>query len=124
MKSLFIVALAALALSACSTVQPMAGSAQTDSLVSAGTLAFAGTCEMDVAADYSATTLYRKRAARDLTRGTLTVDTAQKVQALADSARADLDAACPNRQATLNVAHRDQARATLAAIAKLLEKKP
>lgn len=124
MKSLFIAVLAAGTLAACSTSVPLSGTAQTDAILSASTLAFTGTCEMDVAADFSALALYRKRAARDLTRGQITVDTARQVQALADSARADLDAACPNRKATLDVAHRDQARATLGAIAKLLEKKP
>jgi hypothetical protein len=88
------------------------------------TLARTGTCEMDVASDFTALASYRTRTARLLETKAITIDQAIKVQALADSARADLDAACPDVSARLNVLRRDSARTTLKSIASMLEKKP
>lgn len=94
----------------------LSGKADATGPYAAATLASVGTCEMDVAADYTALAMARTRAARNLGKGRITVAQARQVQALADSARADLEAACPNRSARLNVARRDAARATLKTI--------
>lgn len=126
MKSLFLAALAAVALIGCaaSPAVPLAGQAQTGGIIGAGTLALTGTCEMDVAADMTALVIYRQRAARGVAKGQITVAQARQVQTLADSARADLDAACPNAAATLDIGRREAARATLKKIAVILEEKP
>jgi len=98
-----------------------AGAARSGGAWAVGTLATTGTCEMDVAADYTALISHRHRAARLLSQGRMTVDQAVTVQAQADSARADLDAACPNAAATLDATKRARARATLKRIAAILE---
>lgn len=113
-------------LPACTTpaAVPLESAAQTGGIISAGTLALTGTCEMDVAADMTALVIYRQRAARAVAKRQITVAQARQVQTLADSARADLDAACPNAAAALDVGRREAARATLKQIAAILEKKP
>lgn len=122
---LFLLLVALTVLAGCTTSpQPLQPQSREGKVLAAATLAMVGTCEVDVAADYTALVLSRQRAARDLRAKTISVDTAIQVQALADAARADLEAACPNRAATLDVRRRDAARATLASISKLLEKKP
>lgn len=115
-----------LMLPACATptAVPLQAAASTDGIIGTATLALTGTCEMDVAADMTALVIYRQRAARAVTRGQITVAQARQVQDLADNARADLDAACPNAAATLDVGRREAARATLKTIAPILEKKP
>lgn len=128
-KTLMLVALCVLALlSGCtsppSASVPLAASARSSGTLAAATLARVGTCEMDVAADFTALIMFRQRAARDVTNRVITVDQARQVQALADTVRIDLDAACPNASARLDVERRDAARATLKTIAQLLEKKP
>lgn len=113
MKTLALI-LMAVALAGCaSSTQPLSGKAGATGPYAAATLASVGTCEMDVAADYTALAMSRTRAARNLGKGRISVAQARQVQALADSARADLEAACPNKSARLNVARRDAARATL-----------
>lgn len=106
------------------TAVPLQAAASTDGIMGAATLARTGTCEMDIAADMTALVIYRQRAARAVTRGQITVAQARQVQTLADSARADLDAACPNANAMFDVGRREAARATLKTIAPILEKKP
>lgn len=119
MKTLLAI-LITVALAGCAS-KPVALSGKADSTgpYAAGTLASVGTCEMDVAADYTALAMARTRAARNLAKGRITVDQAKQVQVMADSARADLDAACPNKSARLNVARRDAARATLKTILEI-----
>jgi outer membrane protein assembly factor BamD (BamD/ComL family) len=124
MKMLIVFALALLAGCAQAPAQtpaPLSGAASSDGLYAVGTLARTGTCEMDVAADFTALIAYRHRAARMVAKGQITVEQATYIQAQADSARADLDAACPDASARLNVAKRDRARATLKNIVDILE---
>lgn len=116
MKTLAFI-LMVVGLTGCASQQaPLSGNASASGLYGAATLASVGTCEMDVAADYTALAMSRTRAARNLGKGRINVAQAKQIQALADRARADLDAACPNAVATLNVARRDAARATLKTI--------
>lgn len=116
MKTLALI-LMAVALAGCASKPvPLSGKADATGPYAAATLASVGTCEMDVAADYTALAMARTRTARNLGKGRITVDQARQVQAMADSARADLEAACPNKAARLNVARRDAARATLKTI--------
>lgn len=125
MKKIIIAIIAAVALTACSIQPvPLVGNAKTSGLLTVGTLATVGTCEMDVAADWSALELHRRVAANRVTTGRITPATARQVLALGDAARASLLKACPNQRATLDVSARDSARATLKTIASLLEKKP
>lgn len=127
-KTLMLIALGAALLVGCAVpppaTVPLAATARVSGVMAAATLARVGTCEMDVAADYTALIMARQRAARDVARRTITVDQARQVQALADSARADLTAACPDAAARLDVARRDAARATLKTILQLLEQHP
>lgn len=104
------------------TIQDLAATPATGRINVFATLARVGTCEMDVAADYTALIASRHRAASALRKKAITVQQAIQVQALADTARADLDAACPDVTAKLDTARRDQARATLKQIAAILEK--
>lgn len=60
-----------------------------------GTLAVLGTCEYEIAPDYTAVIAARRKAAAELRGGTMSLATAQDVQRLADQARAALDMACP-----------------------------
>lgn len=103
---------------------PLAATARSHGSMAAATLARVGTCEMDVASDWTALIMFRQRAARDVTNRVINVDQARQVQALADTVRIDLDAACPSAAARLDVARRDAARVTLKTIAQLLEKNP
>lgn len=103
---------------------PLATATAPNRAVFAATLAKVGTCEVDVAADYSQLIVSRQTATNRLLGKTITVDVAKQVQALADSARADLDAACPDTSARLKPERLAAARATLKTIAQLLEKKP
>ena len=117
MKTLALFLYTAAALVGCASQPiPLSGKAAATGPYAAATLASVGTCEMDVAADYTALAMARTRATRNLGKGRITVDQAKQIQSLADSARADLEAACPNRSARLNVARRDAARATLKTI--------
>ena len=93
-------------------------------VLGAATLARAGTCEVDVAAVWSGLSLSRQRAAEQLQGGRITVAQARQVQALADAARVDLDAACPNDRAALDAARLAKARQSIAAAGQILEKKP
>jgi hypothetical protein len=102
----------------------LSASAPTTRVMSAATLARAGTCEADVAASYTDLIISRQSAALALQRGKLAVQVAQRVQRLADQARADLDAACPDAQAKLNADRLRSAQAALADIATLLKVKP
>lgn len=126
MKLTLIIAAASVALlAACATPRPapLSGDAATGPIISAGTLALVGTCEMDIAADMAALVIYRQRAARALSRGQIDLDAARRVQALADIARGHLDAACPNAAATLNTAERQLARAVIRDIGAIMERK-
>lgn len=116
MKTLLAVLITVALVGCASQSVPLSGKADATGPYAAATLASVGTCEMDVAADYTALAMSRTRAARNLDKGRITVDQAKQIQALADRARADLDAACPNVAAKLNVARRDAARATLKTI--------
>lgn len=118
------------ALQACATAQPappasapqpLAASAKASRIVTTATLALANTCEVDVAADYTAVIASRQRATRLLTERRITVAQAQQVQDLADAARARLVAACPDKAATFKPTERDAARAALTAISTILE---
>ncbi len=102
----------------------LAATAKSDRIMAAATLALVGTCEVNVAADYTALIMSRQHAALALTRGQISVQAASQVQALADSARAHLDAACPSSQATLDAQRLRSARTDLAAISQLLKAKP
>lgn len=125
MKKIILAVAVVLAFAGCAaTPLSLTARATSGGLTGIGTLAYVGTCEMDVAADMTAVTSLRHRAARDLTAGRIGVDTARQIQALADSARADLVAACPNRTAELDVAQRESARSTIKQIRVILEAKP
>lgn len=102
------------------TIQELAAVPPTNRINVFATLARVGTCEMDVAADYTALIASRHRAASALRKKTITVDKAIQVQTLADAARADLDAACQDVTAKLDVERRDQARASIKQIATIL----
>lgn len=122
-------ALCLLALAGCASLSPpaavpLAAAAVPNRAVFAATLAKVGTCEVDVAASYSQLIVSRQTAANRLTDKAISVDTARQVQALADRARADLDAACPNDKARLNAERLASAKTTLKTIAQLLEKRP
>lgn len=123
---LFLVAFAMALVQGCATAPgtQLAAVGKSDNSISAATLATVGTCEMDVAADWTALAMSRQRAARDLRAKSITVQQAVQVQQLADSARLDLTAACPSTKAQLDVGRRDAARITLRQIATTLEKKP
>lgn len=95
---------------------PLSGKGAATGPYAAATLASVGTCEMDVVADYTALAMARTRAARNLGKGRISVEQAKQIHALAGRARADLEAACPNKSARLNVTRRDAARATLKTI--------
>lgn len=114
MKTLALI-LITVALAGCAS-KPLSGKADATGPYAAATLASVGTCEVDVAADYTALTMARTRATRNLGKGLITAAQARQVQSMADRARADLEAACPNKAARLNVARRDAARATLKTI--------
>ncbi len=92
-------------------------------VMAAATLAYANSCEVDVAADYTSLIMSRQRATKALQSKRITIEQAKQVQALADHARVNLDAACPNRRSTLDVSRHRAAQATLAEIAKILEKR-
>lgn len=119
MKTLALI-LITFVLSGCaSQTVPLSGKADATGPYAAATLASVGTCEMDVAADYTALTMSRTRAARNLNKGRISVAQARQIQAMADRVRADLEAACPNKGARLYVARRDAARSTLNAILEM-----
>lgn len=121
MKTLLAILITVALFGCASQSVPLSGKADATGSYAAATLASVGTCEMDVAADYTALAMSRTRAARNLGKGRITVEQAKQIQTLADRARADLEAACPNAAAKLNVARRDAARATLKTT---LEKNP
>lgn len=116
MKTLALV-LITFALAGCASQPvPLSGTADASGPYAAATLASVGTCEIDVAADYTALAMARTRATRNLNKGRISVAQAKQIQALADRARADLEAACPNKSARLDAARRDAARVTLKTI--------
>lgn len=92
---LVISALITMGLSACATSPQTAPIAAKSGSSVAGfaTLALFGTYEMELAPVYTRLASLRHRAARSLESGQITVDTAIRVQALADQARAKADAA-------------------------------
>lgn len=123
MRNILAFTLVALTIAGCASshsITPASGKAV--SATASATLARVGTCEMDVAADYTALIASRYRAASLLRKKTITVEQAVQVQTLGDAARADLDAACPDAKAQLDVARRDRARAALGQIKTILEK--
>jgi len=85
----------------------------------AGTLATAGSCEINVAAEYTQLALARSTAARRLDAGRLSVDIASAIQRQADIARRELDRAC--RTGKLDEHERDEARAAITRLNRLLE---
>lgn len=103
-KLLLAAAFAALAALQGCALMGLAGPPAAQTLVSApapgirangaATLAKVGTCEVDVAADYTALIIYRRQAARLVTAGKMSVPVATTVQSLGDEARRQLDAAC------------------------------
>jgi hypothetical protein len=117
--SFFLVACLASALSFAS---PLAANARVSTSTSAATLASVGTCEMDVAADWTALIMSRKQATARLQRGQITVDQAVQVQTLGDAARDELDAACAHPSLPLEADRREAARAKLREINHILEK--
>lgn len=102
----------------------LASAARVDRAIVAATLAKVGTCEVDVAASYTAVVMNYQRATNALVRGQITVDIAKRVRDLTDTARADLDAACPDASAKLKPERLAAAQATLQTASQLLEKKP
>jgi hypothetical protein len=125
MKKLLLLLGVVLAVAGCaaSPQVPLGGAAESGPNIVA-TLARTGTCEMDVAADFTALVSYQKKAARAVAKGAITVDEARQILVLAEITRIDLDRACPDVTAKLDVLHRDSARESLKAIANILEKKP
>lgn len=120
MKRLAILA-AALALSACASAPAQLGSAapERDSgVIVVGTLAPLGSFEWQVAPDYTKLATTRRLAARLLTNGRITVQTAEQVQVEADVARRLLDEAVAAGGGAANVA---QAREHIARAAALVE---
>lgn len=90
-----ILALAVLALSACSSTGTLQGAAKPDrsGVFVVGTLAPWGSFEHEAAPAYTSLAVARRLAARRLDRQEITADQAIAVQAAADRARAALDAA-------------------------------
>lgn len=119
--NLILLAFAAL-LAGCATAPTMQPQAREGVVYGGATLALVGTCQTDVAAEYTVLVLSRQRAARELRAKKIPVADAIKVQELADTARAHLEAACPSPGAKLDAARRDAARTALATITKILEK--
>lgn len=122
MKKTIAFFLVACLAAAASLASPLAANARVSTSISAATLASVGTCEMDVAADWTALIMARKQATARLQRGEITVPTAILVQALGDQARAELDAACAHPSLPLEADRREAARAKLREILNLLEK--
>jgi hypothetical protein len=81
-----------------------------------------GNCDVLTAADYTGVIVARRNAATLLRGGQISPDTARRVQSLADTARAALDATC--RGGRLNVTALDEARAARSQINQLIEGKP
>lgn len=122
--ALCLVMLAGCATSPPPAAVPLAAAAVQNRAVFAATLARVGTCEVDVAADYSQLIVSRQVATNLLTSKAMSVDVAKQVQAQADAVRADLDAACPSAADKLKPERLAAARTRLKTIAQLLEKKP
>lgn len=98
MKILIAVITAGL-LAACAAPVPMAGSGDSG-LIVAGTLANANNpTEMALASIYSRLVVLRKRTANALRSGRLPVSEAERIQKLADEARALADAGQPQKAA-------------------------
>lgn len=113
MKRLTILA-AALALSACASSPAQLGSAAPErdaGVIVVGTLAPLGSFEWQVAPDYTRLATTRRLAARLLTNGRITVQTAEQVQVEADAARRLLDEAVAAGGGSANIA---QAREAIA----------
>lgn len=119
MRSIFLALIAAISLAACAA-QPATGltGAAPGRVQMVGTLASFGTFEMELAPAYTRLAVLRSRAANRLTAGRIDVATARQVQALADDARARLDAA---HSATLAGQVPASARANLAEAQRLIE---
>lgn len=118
MRSMILVAALAL-LSACAQSTPLASAPERDSgVIVVGTLAPLGSFEWQVAPDYTRLATTRRIAARLLTQGRITVETAEQVQAEADAARRLLDEAVAAGGGAANVA---QAREHIARAQKLVE---
>lgn len=90
----------ALTLAACAGSPPAPAAAASSArgtaplrMEAVGTLS-TNACEASVAADYTAVIVARRRAVADLQAQRITVQRAQRVQQIADAARAQLDAAC------------------------------
>lgn len=116
---ILILVLAAL-LSACAAPQAQLASspARDTGVIAVGTLAPLGSFEWQVAPDYTRLATTRRLAARLLTQGRITVETAEQVQIEADAARRLLDEAVAAGGGAANVA---QAREHIARAAALVE---
>lgn len=75
-------------------------------------------CELQTAADYTAVIMARRTTTARLQAGRVSVDHAQRVQALADQARAALDRACAT--AKLDAQALAEARAARAQLTEVL----
>lgn len=112
MRSLILAAVVA-ALSACAApgAQLVSAPERDTGVIVVGTLAPLGSFEWQVAPDYTRLATTRRLAARLLTNGQITVQTAEQVQAEADHARRLLDEAVAAGGGAANVA---QAREAIA----------
>ena len=81
--------------------EPLRGDVRAPMLIAAATLTSTGTCEYDTSPAFTSVILSRRVAAHRLVAGTLTVEQARAVQALADSARAEIERACPQPTAAV-----------------------
>lgn len=120
MKSILLALAAALALAACAAAPPAGSVAGTAAgrMQMFGTLASFGTFEMELAPAYTRLAVLRHRAANRLNQGRIDVAAARQIQALADDARARLDAA---HSATLAGQVPPSARAQLVEAQRLIE---
>lgn len=124
MRRLLLIALACI-LAACSTAPaaPIQATGQ-GRIVGFATLAIWGDWESDLAPAYTQLAAARHRAARMLTDGRISVDTAVAVQKTADQARALLDASRRGDAKTPTQQQRDQlaeAKRLIAATEQLME---
>lgn len=94
MRTLILIALAALATACAAPASPLASATQPARMVAFGTLASVGSCEWRLAGEYTALAFARYRAAALLDARRIDVAAARQVQAFADQARVELDRAC------------------------------
>lgn len=125
-----IIAIAAVILAACSTAPPQPNvpltadaptGEKTTAWIATGTLAEVGSPEWHLAPLYTRNAAIRTLAARRLKQERITVDTARRIQALADEARKLIDA---SRDATIRTQNTPRIAALQDEATKLLGAKP